>query len=1204
MSETAEVEDLQHPASTADNLDDLARVDVEGEGYQQVAEIYEQPIPAADETSGTGAVASGPSRNEPPALYSTDPGTEGYNFNDAYGSLHDRNQFYRRELNMRGNLFTREYLSELDSKALELLAELGRNADDVAIDNYGLRTPNVYATLQDMAQEAERAGDVDALADIRAAMEQLEGFAQDTLAQLAARTDEFQGTALGSQHVLDPNIDVDKLRNWLQDQLQATQQTMMDPQTSFEDMQRLSWTQDYYDQMLKALDTGIDPLAESSEQVAFLFTKTDGQAQVDVYLELQDGLMTTLSDPEFFRSAQEMGLDAFTPTVRDRIVADDAFLGPSSLGSPPPREPPSLYIAEPGTEGYKFDDAFDSLRDRQRFYREEFNFRGNFFLREYTQEIDAKAFELFTDVGGATDAIQGDNFGHSTSSIYHKLQAMAEEADAAGDVSRAADIRAAMAEIEGLVNSTLAEVAARADEFTGAAVGAQGGSIDPNIDKVRLRGWLQNRLDEAAATFEAAETAQDMQVATWERGYYELMIESLDHGMNPLALSNEQIAILHINKIEPYYAEAAVQFADEIAAAAAQGDQFVIPRPRVEDQVDLYARLQELLASTLADPAFHRSADEMGADAYAAVLRSRIEAQLDFLGADSVLPHSVGEIPPPLPAVDFADGAVYIDDVRDRSFSRSALAASEETLEHQATGLAEGDAAVRNRVPEPGSGIPEPSLSPGRTPPDDAQAPIIDHRSGQWVSEPYAEPNASQLPAGGASTASPGGDGVPPPASDVSWESGLQVSGDADAGPSAGEADSSNLFKPAAEPQDVDSTGVDETHHAPGANDDGASGSPTARPDVTEGEDANPTGAVSEPGDSTTAHDAGDGAGPSRSGTTPSDTPDTPDSVPTGARRDPPGTDAGPAGVTAADADAAGGRSDLFGEPVSFEGRSLEGAPRSDDPKELARSIDGVEIPVEELPRVDPDAAEPGRSPILGNSDGSPAPDTYEDVPDTEIQQRLVQAQYNKRVFNDSTIDADSVWRDTMWSGDRRDVAALREANARWSEGAAVQRTSTVSFGDDSSQLLYHVEYDGSAYTRRRSTPGDRYRGAAQPNTIDRAHAAHYVPRPRGREPAREPGFGRLSQGWNEFPFSPRERIVNTLSRGEVLSPEQITALESGLESYRAAGNELTSSQYRAMTDMIADLGDEYRHARWYALGMTDQRLVQLIEMLDYAAVA
>ena len=46
-SETAEVESLQHPATTADNVDNLARVEIEGTGYQQVAEIYEQPLPAS-----------------------------------------------------------------------------------------------------------------------------------------------------------------------------------------------------------------------------------------------------------------------------------------------------------------------------------------------------------------------------------------------------------------------------------------------------------------------------------------------------------------------------------------------------------------------------------------------------------------------------------------------------------------------------------------------------------------------------------------------------------------------------------------------------------------------------------------------------------------------------------------------------------------------------------------------------------------------------------------------------------------------------------------------------------------------------------------------------------------------------------------------------------------------------------------------------
>ena len=46
-SETAEVENLQHPANTAENVDNLARLDVEGTGYQQVADIYEQPVPTS-----------------------------------------------------------------------------------------------------------------------------------------------------------------------------------------------------------------------------------------------------------------------------------------------------------------------------------------------------------------------------------------------------------------------------------------------------------------------------------------------------------------------------------------------------------------------------------------------------------------------------------------------------------------------------------------------------------------------------------------------------------------------------------------------------------------------------------------------------------------------------------------------------------------------------------------------------------------------------------------------------------------------------------------------------------------------------------------------------------------------------------------------------------------------------------------------------
>ena len=220
------------------------------------------------------------------------------------------------------------------------------------------------------------------------------------------------------------------------------------------------------------------------------------------------------------------------------------------------------------------------------------------------------------------------------------------------------------------------------------------------------------------------------------------------------------------------------------------------------------------------------------------------------------------------------------------------------------------------------------------------------------------------------------------------------------------------------------------------------------------------------------------------------------------------------------------------------------------------------------------------------------------------IEERLERAQDNKRWFNDGTGATDSVWTGTMWSGDRFRTAALREANERWSEFAAVQRASSVTFSDEPRQLTYPIEHEATVYSRSRERYVDLYRGADPPNTIDRAHAAHYVPRPRGWEPAHETGFGRLSQGWNEFPFSHRERILNSLSKGESLNPEQIAALESGLEGYRTARGELSSSQYRAMVGMILELGDEYRHARWYLEGEPGERLLQLIEMLDYAAAA
>ena len=1256
-SDSAEVEELQHPASTADNLDDLARVDVEGEGYQQVAEIYEQPLPAsaapepdAAPGSGSDSAAAGSGYRKAPELNLTEPGAEGYEFQNAYGPLRDQVEHYRADSNWRGNMAIREYLQGIDAKATELFEGLGGDAAAIAGDNRGYRTSNIYAAMEQMASQAEAAENLDQLAKIQDAMAQLEEFVQGRLVDVAARTDEFAGTALGSQRLpIDPNIDTEKLRSWLEGQMRLAEENFGTAE-SMEDVQRASWTRDYYDQLLKSLNAGMNPLAESSEQTIFIqVTKVDGfneqytaqtaaelaalgldpddfaiipprapdQDQLDVYLALHDGFVETLSDPEFHRSAAEvgdhymaalpnaagpgpdldgpdslhplggvdepdvnpvLGGDEPTPPPPDHPVADPPpGADPAAPGGAPSRrEPNPLYSTQPGTEGYEFEAAYYSLAERSQYYREEFLFRGNFYMREYLKEIDAEAWRLFESVEGPAGAITGDNFGHETPNIHRALQTMAQEADEAGEASRAAEIRGAIAELEGIVAGKFPEVAARVDEFSGAP-------IDRAVDTGKLQAWLEAQMSHAQEMQAAAETDEAGQRATWEWGYYLSLVQTLDAGGDPLAVSNDQIAVLSI-----------------------YGAQDAAGGPKVADQVNLYIRLQDGLLATLADPQFHTSTAALGAPAFTPGASRPIEAGLDLLGPDSLRPFAGGEIPLPLPAADFADSAGYVDEVRDRSFSRSALAVNEETLQRQVTGLAEGDASVRSRAPEPGAGAPEPSLGSRRAPPpDNAQAPHVDDRTGRWVVDPSAQPDASPAPADSASTSVRGG-GVSPQTSDVSWESGLQVSGDSEVGSevgpgagNAGDADTSDLFKAASEPEDVDPEGVDEVEHARAANDDGSSGSPTARSVDAGGEDGNPTGTVSGPDDFTTTPGRGDGTGPGPSGTTSPITSGTPDPVSTGTSRNAPGTDATPLGASASDAGgAAGTRSDLYSEPVSFEGRSLEGTPRSGDPRELAQSLDGAEIPIEDLPRVEPDAAEPARKSILKNSDGRPVSDSYKDLHDQIVQLRREWAEHNMNRFNRGTGTADSVW-----SKGRNRKVAVREANARWSEFAAAQRTSSTSFSDDPRQLLYRIEHEATVYSKKRGGFVDLYRGADSPNTIDRSHAAHYIPRPRGWEPAHETGFGRLSQGWNQFPFSHRERILNTLSKGEALNPDQIAALESGLDGYRAAEGGLSSSQYRAMVDMISELGDQHRRARWHMHGWRGQRLLQLVEMLDYATV-
>ena len=312
-----------------------------------------------------------------------------------------------------------------------------------------------------------------------------------------------------------------------------------------------------------------------------------------------------------------------------------------------------------------------------------------------------------------------------------------------------------------------------------------------------------------------------------------------------------------------------------------------------------------------------------------------------------------------------------------------------------------------------------------------------------------------------------------------------------------------------------------------------------------------------------------------------------------GAASSVPFTDASPEHAPACDAcegAAAGPRSDLYKEPVPFQGHSLEGAPASDDPKELARSLD-AEIPVEDLFPVEPCPDDFDTNSIVVSRPVLDVEDGY----DALIERRTA---YAKNIATRPIGRRDALWGGV---GGCTQAQARKAANDRWAAVASANRTAPVSFGDDPRRILTLVEHETTSCPDQGEKFADPYRGVDLPNTLERSHAAHYIPEPQGWKPDCETGFGRISTGWNEFPISCRERILDALSKGESLSLAWVAAPESGAEGCRPACGRLPSSQYRAMVSMVPGPGGECRHARWRMHGSRGRRLLQLIEMLDRA---
>ena len=272
--------------------------------------------------------------------------------------------------------------------------------------------------------------------------------------------------------------------------------------------------------------------------------------------------------------------------------------------------------------------------------------------------------------------------------------------------------------------------------------------------------------------------------------------------------------------------------------------------------------------------------------------------------------------------------------------------------------------------------------------------------------------------------------------------------------------------------------------------------------------------------------------------------------------------------------------SELYKAPVPFQGRSLEGTPPCDGPRELARSLD-AEMPVDDLLPRESGLDEPDMKFIVACG---PVIDARGD----EVALAERRAAYTEGIETTPGRRRDPVWRAL---GGRTPAPARQSATHRRTSSVSANCIAPLSFGSDSRRITSLVDSGTTSCAGEDAEAANRYPGADSRSALDLFRIARCIAGTGEREPDGGTGFGQVANGWDECPFSSRERILNALSRDESLHPDWIAAL-----------GDLPSSPCRTMTPVIADASGGCRRVRGRMRGSRGRRLLQLIEMLDHAA--
>ena len=253
---------------------------------------------------------------------------ESADWGQTYDALYKDYRYYRSESTWRVAAEYEEAIDGLRQQLRKAITDFGGDASGYAAQ---ASVADMHRGMEELLAGAETAEEA------RRIQEFLDGFnvqTYDVYADLAQRSDEFEGVRTGATFPLDRHIDQDKLGEWLD-------QRFMDAMANGDPTSQASRDEAaFFQQASQAVKDGRNPLQDVSDQIAYLQGKIPKDVayedlpanlqiisrQIENFQRHQAELVDVIMDPAFHKSATALDDDTYAPVH---------FLRPE-LGNPPP----------------------------------------------------------------------------------------------------------------------------------------------------------------------------------------------------------------------------------------------------------------------------------------------------------------------------------------------------------------------------------------------------------------------------------------------------------------------------------------------------------------------------------------------------------------------------------------------------------------------------------------------------------------------------------------------------------------------------------------------------------------------------------------------------------------------------------------------------------------------------------------------------